>query len=175
MGKTRVVCLGVGSLTAILLLAASTFAQQTASSWNAIDQAKRKNVIVVRDDNRSQSGRLEQISPDSLTISDHENNLVITRDEVRQVFVKTSRSRKRGALWGLLLGGGGGAVAGAVIVQPCSSSFCIVNIGRGEGAAAGAAAGAAVGSLVGALVGGRHNKVLLYDRAVPLSRLQDHY
>ena len=171
MAKEGISLFKIARLVAILLLASSAlFAQQSTSSWNAIERATGQSITVVRRDNHSQTGQLEKTSGDSLTISDHDQSAVIGRDDIRQVYARTKRSRTKGALWGLAIGGGGGAITGAAIVQPCKSgSFCIVNISRGEGAAVGAAAGAAVGAIVGVLVGGGHKKVLLYERGSSVS------
>lgn len=148
----------------------STFAQH-ASSWDAIQHATGQTITVVRTDNHSQTGQLQQVSGDLLTIGDHGRSLVISGEHVRRVYARTRRSRKRGAVWGLALGAGGGAIVGAALVRPCNpNSFCLNVISRGQGAAIVATAGAAVGAGLGALVGGGHNKVLLYDRGASASR-----
>ena len=148
----------------ISVLSSAGFAQQPATSWDAIERARGKSVVVVRNDKHFQTGQLEQASGDLLTLSDHQRRTIIARDDVRRVYVRTSRSRKRGTLWGFSIGAGGGAIVGAATVRSCSSnSFCVVPISRAQGAGIGAVAGAAVGSIVGALVGGGRKKVLLYD------------
>jgi hypothetical protein len=145
--------------------------QQHEPSWEAIEHVAGRTITVVRTDNHSQTGQLRQASDDSLTMSDHDRSVVISREDVRRVYARTSRSRKKGALWGLAFGAGGGAIVGAALVKPCNTnSFCLNVISRGQGAAIVATAGAAVGAGVGALVGGGRNKVLLYDREAPASR-----
>jgi len=95
--------------TVLLVISPATgLAQQ--SSWDAVEQASGKTVTIVPNDKRSQTGYLERASPDSLTISAHGSESAISRDDIRQVYVRGSRSRKRGALWGLAVGGGGGAI-----------------------------------------------------------------
>lgn len=151
---------------ALLVSVASTaaLAQQSGTSWIAIAPAKGKSILVVRNDGKSHSGKLEQVSGDTLTVTNQQQSILIRRDDIRHVYSQTGRSRKRGALWGLAIGAGGGAVIGAASTHSCTN--CIISISRGEGAAIGAAAGAAVGTLVGTLVGGKRKQVLLYDNSV---------
>jgi len=152
----------------IAMASAAALAQQSATTWSALNQAKGKRIAVVGNDNHSQSGQLEQVSDDSLTFTSHERRVVIRRDDICQVYTQSGRSRKKGALWGLAIGAGSGAIIGAAGTQPCDN--CIVSFSRGEGAAVGAVAGAAVGTIAGMLIGGGRKKVLLYDSgpAVPV-------
>jgi len=143
----------------ISVISPAAFAQQPATSWDAVEHARGKSIVVVHKDNHSQTGRLEHVSEDSLTLNEH--RIVIRRDDIRQVYARTGRSRKRGALWGLTIGAGSGAILGAASTQPCDA--CIISFSRGEGAAVGATAGAAMGSIIGVLVGGGRKQVLLYD------------
>lgn len=163
-----------GTILFTVLVATSpcaVLAQQP--SWAAVEQAKGQTITVVRNDSHSQTGSLERTSGDSLTITARSGNSVIAREDIRRVYVRESRSRKRGALWGLALGGGGGAIFGAATNHSCtSSSFCIDVVSRGESTAIGALGGAVAGGLVGALVGGGHKKILLYDRETAVSARQ---
>lgn len=153
----------------ILTMSAMAFGQRSASAWENLAQEKGKSLVIVRNDGHSETGQLEQVSGASLTLVEREAKVItISQSDVRQIYELGGRSRKRGTLWGLAIGAGGGAIAGAAIVQPCSSNNCIVSISRSEGAAVGMAAGAAVGSIAGALVGGRKHKILLYDGDVAL-------
>lgn len=157
-------CLTFAIVAMLLLFDSGSSAQQIASSWTNLEQSKGRTVVVMRDPHHAQTGELEQTSADTLTINTRGQSVVIRRDDIREIYTQTRRSRKRGALWGLAFGAGGGAVVGAAAFQPCKSgSFCISPISRGEGAAIGAVAGAAVGTLVGTLVGGGHKKVLLFQ------------
>jgi len=143
----------------------AAFAQQTAASWEAIKQAQGKSIAVVHNNGHSEIGQLEQISLVSLSLIQHGGRIVvISHDDVRKVYLRGSRSRKGGALAGLVIGAGSGAAVGAIGTQPCDA--CIISFSRGEGAAIGATLGAAVGTIVGVLVGGPHKKVLLYDKGV---------
>ncbi|HWY68705.1 MAG TPA: hypothetical protein VNX88_08575 [Terriglobales bacterium] len=151
----------------LFTLSPAVLAQQPALSWDAVEQATGKSIVVVRNDNHSHTGKLEQVSGDSLTLADHERKIVIPRGDIRQVHWRTGRSRKRGALWGLAIGAGSGAIVGAAGTQPCDA--CIISISRGEGAAVGATAGAAVGTIVGVLVGGGRKQVLLYDSSASIA------
>jgi hypothetical protein len=145
----------------ISAMSPAAFAQQRATSWDVVEHARGKSIVVVHKDNRSQTGKLEQVSEDSLTLNEQERRIVIRRDDIRQVYARTGRSRKRGALLGLTIGAGSGAILGTASTQPCDA--CIISFSRGEGAAVGATAGAAVGSIIGVLVGGGRKQVLLYD------------
>ena len=139
-------------------------AQQRATFRELLGQAKGKIIVVVGTDNHSQTGQLHEISEDSLTIIKHDGRLaLISSDEIRQVYAKAGRSRKRGALWGFTIGGASGAILGAAIAQPCD--VCIISTSRGQGAAVGSAAGALVGTVTGVLLGSQ-KKILLYDRGL---------
>ena len=165
MTNSKNCLLEVVILSAVLLAISPSACLAQESSWDAIAQAQGKTVTIVRNDKRSQNGYLEQASSGSLTISAHGSQSLISRDDIRRVYVRGNRSRKLGALWGLALGGGGGAIVGAATYHSCTStSFCLNVVNRGEITAVGAVVGAAAGSIVGALVGGEHKKTLLFDK-----------
>ena len=157
----------------VLLVISSAAVLAQESGWSALQQAKGQIVTIVRNDSQSQTGSLEQISADSITINTHERSSVISREDIRRIYLRGKRSRKRGALWGLALGAGGGAIVGAAANSPCSPStqICFDIISRGQSAAGGAVVGAVVGTAVGALIGGGHKKTLLYDtkNSVPVN------
>src|SRR5579864_6479818 len=102
-------CLVPAIVAMLLLLDSGLNAQQAKSSWATVEQAQGQSITVVYNDNRSQTGRLEQTSSDSLTLANHQRSAIIDRDDIHEVYARTSRSRMRGVLWGLAFGGGGGA------------------------------------------------------------------
>jgi hypothetical protein len=151
-------------LLIVLLLSIAASAQElpNAPSWDAVRYATKKKVEVRMNNGAKYSGKVRGVTDISMSLLNEPKTL--EKDDIDRVS-RTFKSRKTGALWGVLIGGGSGAIIGYAGTSPCNpGDFCVVS--RGGGTVLGAAFGGALGAAVGAFIG-KTKRILLFQRPLP--------
>ena len=146
-----------------LLLSLAAFAQElpNAPSWDAVRYATKQKVEVRMNNGAKYSGKVRGVTDISMSLNNVPGTKTLEKDDIDRVS-RILKSRKTGALWGVLIGGGAGAIVGYAGTQPCNpGDFCIVS--RGGATVIGATVGGALGAGVGAFIG-KTKRILLFSR-----------
>lgn len=148
----------------LLSLAASAQDLPNAPSWDAVRYATKQKVEVRMINGAKYTGKVRGVTDISMSLNNVPGTKTLEKDDIDRVS-RTFKSRKTGALWGVLIGGGAGAVLGYAGTSSCNpGDFCLVS--RGGGTFMGAALGGAVGAGVGAFIG-KTKHILLFERPGP--------
>ena len=153
-------------LLVVLFLSLGLSAQElpNAPSWDAVRYATKQKVEVRMNNGAKYSGKVRGVTDISMSLNDVPGTRTLEKDDIDRVS-RVFKSRKTGALWGVLIGGGAGALVGYAGTSPCSpGDFCVVS--RGGGTVMGAAFGGALGAGVGAFIG-KTKHILLFRRPEP--------
>jgi hypothetical protein len=142
----------------VVLLASHAGAQ--SRDWAAVQRADGQSVVVSLRDGKVVRGKLEKWTPAALDLSSAKGVEQIARPDVSAVRVERHGSRKKGALWGAVIGFGiafpiGAAAAGNLTDRNNPSAATRAGMGAGFGLLA-----AGIGAGLGTLAGGSHTETI---------------
>jgi hypothetical protein len=141
----------------VLLLASLGAAQSKEKEWAAVERLERQEGVAASlRDGRVVRGRLEKWRVDAMDLSTTKGVEHFARQDVSAVRVEKRGSRKKGALWGAVIGFGiafpiGVAAAGNLTDRNNPTASTRVGMGAGFGLL-----GAGIGAGLGSLTGGSH-------------------
>ncbi len=96
---------------------------------------------------RQEQAKMMAWTEDSLAVRVQKKEVVLSRNDVRQVKVYAGKSHPRGALWGTVIGAIPGVTIGTLCARGSGGEYAAACLGAYTGA------GAAIGGVIGAAVG----------------------